>query len=80
MGALGGVAARGGMGAIGVIAAQGSVGALGGVSMQGAPCALYRRASGISSSSSSLSLKATMTLRCFSAATFIVDNQWTPRA
>jgi hypothetical protein len=62
VGTFGGVAARGGVGALGGITARGGMGALGGVDMRCAPCALCQHASGISSSSSSPSLKPTTTL------------------
>jgi hypothetical protein len=61
--AQGGVATQGSVDALGGVAAWGGVGALGSVGVRGALCALCRRASGISSSSSSSSLvKPAMTL------------------
>jgi hypothetical protein len=69
--ALGGISARGGVGdldgigARGGAAAWGGVGALGGVGVWGSVCILCRRTSGISSSTSSSSVKPAMTLHHF---------------
>jgi hypothetical protein len=65
VGALGGVSAQGGVGTLGGVVARGGVGTLGGVGTWGVLCALYRRASGISSFSSSSLVKLAMTLCCF---------------
>jgi hypothetical protein len=59
------VTARGGVGALGGITAWGGVGALGGIGARGDVRALCRCVSGISSSSSSSSVKLAMTLRHF---------------
>lgn len=65
VGARGGVAAWGGVGALGCVAAREDVGTLGGVGARDGVCALYRRISGVSSSSSLSSVKPTTTLRHF---------------